>query len=386
MRNFRKFISQPAISQPLIIFLVARLLLSALGLALWAIGVVPTTPSPIRPYHEMEPVVEGAAAWLLGVWQRFDVIHYTRIAAFGYHDVQLTVFYPLFPLLIRLAAPLAGGDALLAALVVSNLACLLALIVFYQLLADEQFEAGDSRRALMYLLMFPAGFFLLVPYTESLFLLLSLLCFREARRGRWAWAALAGLAASLTRFQGVALTAMLGLEILRQAQWKPLKAGWRLAFALAPVVGVAAFWGWRAWAGFPPLTELQSGIWRRAPALPWEGIILNVQRIIAGQARLIEYIDLPATLLMLGLGVVVLRRLPPGYGLYFWIVLLFNLSQYRVGDPLSGQARFALTLFPAFMALARVGRPAWLNRVILYLFTGLWFFTAGAFVLWGFVG
>jgi hypothetical protein len=38
------------------------------------------------------------------------------------------------------------------------------------------------------------------------------------------------------------------------------------------------------------------------------------------------------------------------------------------------------------MALARVGRPAWLNRVILYLFTGLWFFTAGAFVLWGFVG
>ncbi len=66
MRALRQFVSQPAISQPLIIFLAARLLLSALGAALWAMGIVPTTPSPIRPYHEMEPVVEGAAAWLLG--------------------------------------------------------------------------------------------------------------------------------------------------------------------------------------------------------------------------------------------------------------------------------------------------------------------------------
>ncbi len=193
VRLFRQFLSQPSISQPLAVFLVARILLSVLGAVLWAMGIVPTTPSPIRPYHEMTPVVEGTAAWLLGVWQRFDVIHYTRIATFGYHDVQLTVFYPLFPLLIKLAAPLVGGHVLLAALVVSNIACLLALIVFYRLLADEQFEAGASRRALMYLLVFPAGFFLLVPYTESLFLLLSLLCFREARRGRWAWAALAGL-------------------------------------------------------------------------------------------------------------------------------------------------------------------------------------------------
>jgi hypothetical protein len=385
--SLRYIFAQPEIKYPLASFLLARLLLSTLGLALWGLGLVPAPVGP-GPDYQIQPVHGFPAEPLLGIWQRYDAVHYMRIALEGYSAVHLTAFYPLYPALIRLAIPLAGGNALLAALAISNLACLAALIVFYRLMKFEGFDDAPAQRALLYCLFFPAGFFLLLPYTEALFLLLALLCMQAVRQGRWGWAALAATAAALTRFHGLALALVLGVEALQQAGWQVRRAVPRLWITLAPVAAAGSFLLWRSGAGWPSMNDLLL-IWGRLPGPPWQGLLLTTRQFLSGQAPWTAYVDYPATLMMLVALPAVVRRLPASYGVYFGALLLLNLSQYAVPSPLVGQARYALVLFPAFMILAGLWQPAsraWLHGLAIAGFVAVWAYYACLVVLWGFVG
>lgn len=60
--------------------------------------------------------------------------------------------------------------------------------------------------------------------------------------------------------------------------------------------------------------------------------------------------------------------------------------QYRVGQPLSGQARFAIALVPAFVVLAQVAQGPIARRIVSYSFLCLHLLLAGQFILWGWVG
>ena len=85
-------------------------------------------------------------------------------------------------------------------------------MVMYALTRNE-FSEEIARRAVLYAAVFPTAFFFLAPYSESLFLLLVLLSFWSARRGRWAMAGATGALAALTRNLGV-LVVPLDLEYL----------------------------------------------------------------------------------------------------------------------------------------------------------------------------
>ena len=61
----------------------------------------------------------------------------------------------------------------MAALLVSNLAFLGALLALFALTADA-FGERIARRAIVVTALFPTAFFFLAPYTESLFLFLSM--------------------------------------------------------------------------------------------------------------------------------------------------------------------------------------------------------------------
>ncbi len=385
--RIRNFIRKPEIAWPVSLFLVTRSFLALLGYELWLSGIVHTTSeSHARLYSGILPVVNGAAGVLLGVWQRWDAIHYLRIAAGGYTTPKLHAFPPLYPLLVRLVGTLFGGDMLLGGIIVSSVACFLLLVVLHKRITDDGFGLDVAKRSLTYLVIFPTAFFLFAPYTESLFALLCVVTLREARRERWVLASVAAFAATLTRVVGVVLIPVLAVEILRSVDWDLRRLGARLAAAFSPAIGFGIFLGWLAWSGVPSITELQSVFWDRFPAFPWQAIILAFQQIFAGEASPVEYLDISAVLLMLGLGVLVVKRLPLSYSVFFWVSLIFNLSQVRAGRPLSGQARFCVPLFPAFIVLAQLGRsPRW-NRIIFYPSVILWAGWAGAFMIWGWVG
>lgn len=372
---------------PITLFLIFRLLFTFLGLSLYLLGKVPLSADPItRPYFGIDPVVNGIPGALLGVWQRFDAINFQRIATFGYSDDALVAFLPLYPLITRVGSYIVNENILLSAILVSNIACVLLLITLYKWLGEEGFSEDVTRRSLLYLLVFPTAFFLFVPYSESLFLLLAIISIREARRQNWARSSLAAFGASLTRLTGICLVLVIAVEILRENKWSISKTGWRIVYALSPLFAQVALQIWQRLSDFPSTVGLQGIYWSRYLAFPWQGILLTIERIVSGEALSIEYIDLGIIFVMLGLGLVLLKHLPLMYWVYFWSFFLVNLSQVRIGQPLSGQARFSLTLVPAFVLMALLARNNWRNRAIVYPSIVLLMILAGQYVMWGWVG
>jgi hypothetical protein len=126
--------------------------------------------------------------------------------------------------------------------------------------------------------------------------------------------------------------------------------------------------------------------WQRIYTVPFAIVVITLQRIIENAAASIEYIDLIIVTLMIILGFLALFRLPLPYTIYYWTLLLFNLSQFRIPQPISSQARYALLLFPAFIVLGQLGASPRNHRLILYSFFALWLFLAGQFIMWGWVG
>ncbi len=376
-----------SVGWPLGIFLGGRVFLTVLGLVLFVLGAAPRTADPIlRPYFGVPPVSEGWRGALLGVWLRFDAIHYLRIAEHGYSDIDLSVFYPLYPLLVRALGILLGKDYLLGSLVVSNGCAAAALCVFHRCICEGLGDERLARRASLYLMVFPTAFFLLAPYPESLALLLALLGVRAVRHQRWLRAGVLGLACALARPQGIVISLAILVEIA--VQWRAgRRPGLRcIAPAAMPLLGVAGFLAYRAWLGFPPLSEVQRAYWGRVAAVPFVSVLQTLPRLATGVAAGIEVVDLAAVLLMTALGILVARRLHPTYAAYHWALLLLNLSLVRLPQPISSQARFALGCFPVFVLLGQVGARRLSHRLILYPSLVLWALLAGEYLIWGWVG
>src|SRR5690606_11722167 len=131
---------------------------------------------------------------------------------------------------------------------------------------------AHARPALLLLAFFPAALFFGAPYSESLFLLLSVGAFYAARTGRWAWAGAAAGAASATRSAGILL--LVPLAIL---WWQSPRRRRHLAWlALAPA-GLAAYTAYLALAHGDPFAYLGlQRAWDRSFAGPlvgvWQGL------------------------------------------------------------------------------------------------------------------
>ena len=379
--------SRNSLAWPVGLVLFARIVLSGLGIALLIAHKVPLTEEgAIRPYFGIAPVTDGLSGALLGIWQRFDAIHYLRIASSGYSSTDLSAFFPLYPVLVRALGILLGRNYLLASLVISNIAAILAVLLLYLLVIDEFDDQELAKRSITYLVFFPTGFFLLVPFTESLTLLFSILAIREARHGRWFTAGISGLACSLSRPQGALISILLAAEAVRQYRYGVRRPVSYLFAIIMPPMGLAAFLAWRSVAGFPPLDTVQLIYWQRISTYPFANILFTIQRIIENTAVSIEYLDLTVLALMVILGFLIPFRLPLPYTIYYWISLLFNLSQVRIPQPIASQARYALLLFPAYIVLGQLGAMPRNHRLILYSFFALWIYLAGQFVMWGWVG
>src|SRR5688572_12028114 len=170
-------------------------------------------------------------------------------------------FFPFYPLMIRIFSfplqilgmnPIA--TATLAGVIVSALGTLLGMLALYDLTRDSLGEEG-ALRAAFYLIIFPTGFFLIQIYTEGLFVGLAFACLAMLRRKQWLFAALLGVAATLTRAVGVTLVIPMAITWIRMGEWVDLDLEWRQIFhqgiSLRPLG--------RAVLAFSPL--LAFGVW-----------------------------------------------------------------------------------------------------------------------------
>jgi hypothetical protein len=348
-------------------------------------------------YGKLRMPISLLGKLLLGVWPRWDGVHHLNLAMRGYFDLSVgdSVFFPLYAGLTRLAAFLTGGEFISAGLLVSTLATI-AVLTFIKLLGDRLFgeKAGDW--AAVMLAIYPMSVFLIAPFTESLFLALTLGAFLVAYDRKWWLAALLSLLASLTRGPGMA--ASLAFAVMAWTQWKEaggmLKADtWMamLAALIAPIAGGAGFLAWRARAGFPPITDVLA-----------EYVGTRVVDPLTGLARAVvqwaEVRDLPTTLdvvsVVLFIFITVLMFVRPRWRKWELVAymagsLVVLLSRSTEGAAsLKSISRYVLVLFPAFLVLGDwlAGAKRWKRFTLLVISSSGLVIASALYALWFFLG
>jgi Gpi18-like mannosyltransferase len=288
-------------------------------------------------------------------WERFDALWFLRIADGGYRlGDGSAAFFPLYPLVTRGLSFLMGGHPLAAATLVSNTAFCGGLIVTYLLTTTELSERA-ARTTTLLMCLFPTAHFFLMPYSESLFFLLSVTAFWGARRGRWAVAGAAGALAALTRSVGFVLAPALLIEALQQ-RYEGRHRTWAGVVAagatLCGLLAYLAYWGVRAGEWLAPITRQAN--WERTFSWPWFTLwdgTGDAFRHVGERFGGYWLIDWLIVVPMLAASVYAVVRLRPSYAVYLWCSILIPLTFVFEGRPLMSMPRFVLPLFPAFWGL-----------------------------------
>jgi len=359
-----------------------------------ALGLIIALSAAYLPQQQgLHYVYQGSGnVWLAG-WARWDSEWYLDIAQYGYlaRD-ELIAFYPLYPALVSIFAPLFGHDYVLSGVVVSTLAAFTAFFYLFKLVTEE-FGEEMAGRTVLYTAIFPMSFFLLAVYSESLFLAVTVAAFYHARRGQWVFAGLAAFLAALTRSNGVLLVFPLAYEAWQQSGGSfrgvlaslPRPAFDRVFGVIAAPIGALA-WMLYLWSlVHDPLAYVHREAqfpWWRVLSLPWNTLVSGVQDVersgLAPLMRAVNATNLAAGLLLIVASILAWRRLPRAYALYLAMTTMLLFSSVPATWPLESMPRFLVVIFPCFMLLAQLGsNQRWdraivmISALLLGLFTAL---------------
>jgi hypothetical protein len=308
------------------------------------------------------------------VWGRYDTIWYLDLARNGYsvrgplETVQSNIaFFPLYPLLVRGAHELVpsawqGTAALyLCAVAISNAAAVAALALLFLLVRDVWGDGERARKAVLYTLLFPSGFFLSCAYTESLFLVLTVGAFLAGHRGRWWWAGALAALAALTRATGIFLAPALAITYLAQRGWSLRRIRGDAAALLLPALALALHAANIARVSGDPLGMFHvQAAWHRHFEWPWRTVNVRGHRFM-GQ------IDRFAMFGFIGLTTVLAALRRADWFVYAALSLVPILFS---GVPMSA-ARLLVVVFPGFVALAHLVRRESIHLTVCLLLFGL---------------
>lgn len=300
----------------------------------------------IRSNALTEHLMQQSEGWryaLLGVWERFDTLWYLHIAASGYDRPEAVVFFPLYPLLIRVASSIAPSP-LVAALAISTLASFFAAWGLVSLLRLDLPEP-EVRRALLAWAVWPAAFVGFAGYPDALVLALIVWSVRFARAGRFWLAGILGFSAGLAKAAGFVVVVPLAFLAWRSRSARALP----VALALCAPVAFAALVA-RSGHGLP--SQAYPAYWLTVPAFPWTTLAASVREMVA-HPDVVLFMNLVALVVVAGLTLG--RRIRPEYTLFAIAALGFVLVK-RTDPLLQSTMRYMLMVFPVYPALGLVLR------------------------------
>lgn len=321
----------------------------------------------------------------LQAWVHWDADWYLLIADRGYGALEespelapqnqpadTTGFFPLYPSLVRLLSTVTGpfGGSVAAALLISNAALLGFLFLLHGWTA-ERFGEEAGRGACIAVCAFPTSLFLSAPYSESLFLLLTVGTLVAAGRKHTVLTLALGAAAALTRPVGILLL----LPLAWAAVQRNLSVGERmkrLSTLAGPTLGLGAFSIFCHLRFGDPLAFLaRQQRWRGSLGPPWTFLteFLGTQN---PHGRVGSTVDMTLALLCIAALPIVFRRLGPGPGLFATAAVFLPLS-----SGLFSFSRLALAAFPLFALVGLWWVKRWEVRLA-YPAVGLTF--AGLFM------
>jgi hypothetical protein len=311
-----------------------------------------------------------AAAWvyrgtrdhapLTGLFEHWDAALLRNIAQYGYFSphsmAHNVVFYPGYPMALA-AMHLVLRNWVLSELVVSAVAGCFVVVSLARL--------AGGRRGVLYLLTAPTAIFLLVGYSECLFLAFAIPAWHAATRGRWWRAALLAGLSGLVRPDAVFLIVALVVMALTGPRGQRMLNADKACCALAgpaayEIYLIVSTGTWNAWA-----RANQAG-WDLHPVTPvqalkttwWAAFQHPFSASYSFEFQL-EFAAM-AAMLLAALAFAWWRRWPEAVYCALPVLALGTQTWYQAGP------RTLLVLFPVWIALAGLdARHPWFRYVYL---------------------
>jgi hypothetical protein len=365
--------------------------LAALWIAANAAWVFARDDNPVGPYLER--------------WYTWDTQYFVKIAQHGYTEIPgdtgvYEAFFPGMPALLWIVH-LVIPSWIVAGLLISFVAGGIAVMAMARL-AEEEFGTGVGARAALLLCVSPLGVFLAAGYTESLFLAFAVPAWLQARRGKWAAAALLAAGASCVRITGVFLAGALIVEFL--STWLPAKLRapahpgaaptriWHAPWLAVPFLPVIAYFGY---------LKSSTGSWNyyfEAQKLGWgreyAGFVKTFHSMwnaafTQGGAPTWQWayrMEILSVAIGVALVIFLLAKLRYGEAVY----VATSLVALTTSGMYFSTARATLLWWPLWIGLASLGaHPQYgkaITRVYLFLAVPIAVFLAAAFTTWRWAG
>lgn len=352
------------------------LAIASTRLALVVTGFAALTMYPVHPVESWmglafpdHNLIDGWVRWD-SFWYESIVDPNARFVPPGMSNANFFPFYSFVSWIIaqpfRVAFDLEHAFYV-GALIVSSVSFLLALTAVARiatLVADRQV----ADRTVWLICVFPFSFFFTAVYADALYLCLCAWSLLLAYEKKWYAACALAAMAAMTRIPGVALIPALGVEYVRQQNWK-LKIDRQALvcaaiLALGPIL-VAGYYEWRYGSPIEFLHARQVG-WQRAsglagyardfgyffqpPIFPCSNVAECVKEF-APTRTLLGVIYL--ALIPISIALVLISARTLGAGLVTFALVSIAMA---LPNGIDGVGRFTAVLFPVFIATATLLR------------------------------
>lgn len=373
------------------------------GLSLWLALIwivldkyIPTSEGVLwETYYNLERSSSLLGRAFIDVWLRWDAVHYMNIAEFGYKGVGVgdTVFFPLYPYLVGLISKLTAINVTLVGILTSSIATLIALIFLYELVIELFNNEDLAKWSTICLALYPTSFFLHAPYTDALFLSLSIGSILMMVKKKPLFAGWFIFFAGLTRAQGILLIIPKAIYFF-QEHWKEKTIiKWTEIFGLIiSPIGFGIYSFWRLHSGISGFFSTYQAYSSSGFRFPFTNIIYAIKNLFQSPT-LLEFSELFSTLIFLLILVWMFtqhdfRRHFPIliYSSVIWLLIssktVFNASSLQSSN------RYVIQIFIAFVGLASIIKNLSIpnqKRILLILLIII-IILSGLYSLWIFIG
>lgn len=306
----------------------------------------------------------------LSQWKQWDANGYNNMIAGGYREMVdggryvTLVFFPLYSFIARIFN-IAIQNTQISALLTSTLCYAGACCVLY-LLAAMDFGRSTAKKAVLYISIFPFGFFFGAMLTESTFLLTSAATLYFIRKHNWIMVGLIGALAALSRISGIMLIFPAVVEfiehykILGLIKDKNIKTAFSLIFKkglwiLLAFIGVLIYMycNYSITGDWLYFMELHEVVWSQETCyfgecikIIWDTMLSPDRTVMLKAAIFIP--EVIVIILMLFTMLYGIRRTRSMYTTYFVVYFIVNLSATWI----ISLGRYSLCAIPMFLCIA----------------------------------
>lgn len=300
------------------------------------------------------------------VFSSADAGWYSDIAETGYHlgpfsndSPKNWVFFPLFPLLVK-SLNYITASSLISALIISNFCFLFSLVVFRKLGINYGLTEGQIAFAVFLICLFPTSYFFSAALTESLFFLLTLLCWYSLENNKVISSSFFFALLAATRPTGLLIYPAYLLELIKRKKLFSLAGIFSALFALT---GLFLFiWYLFYLTGEPLAFAKNQQAWGRNQS----SFLDLLTYLYNNPFHLMESWDFLTLNLLISLLAIIMAI----YSLFrkelaFCLYLLIPIAVSLYTGKLLSLSRFVMVLFPIYLTLPLLFRNDQLQRIII---------------------